>query len=618
MPGAGARSRWLGPALLSALFAGLTAWSWEKWADVHIDFGNELYLAWRLREGDALYRDLAYRHGPLSPHLNALAFALFGVSIRALALANLAVLAALTALAYRLFRPELGRLAATAAASVLLGVFGFSQYLPIANYNFVTPYQHHQSHGLLLACAMIACWGAAWREPRARRSAAWACGAGLCLGGVFLGKAELFAPAAVAAGLGCAVTAACAGERRRALFAAFGAGALLPPLAALAALAARMPAALAAQGVLGNWTQLAGALRDPFYLRGAGLDDPLGQLARSAGAALRLALFAAGALLADRWLPAGRARAAWAAAGGLALFAWAVRPGAVAWLELARGLPFAAAALCGLLLARLWARRHEPAALARAAPLALFAVLALGLLAKLGLDARIEHYGFALAMPATLLLVAGLLELGPRALGPGRGGVARALAGAAVAAGVVSCLALSQEFYRRKELALGEGADRILAASPWTSPRPRILAQALARLRALAAPGATLVVLPEGAILNYWLRLESPLRHWLFLPTEIAAFGEQAMLADLRAHPPDFVALVHRRAEEFGRGPFGADPRNGAALLAWVERHYRRVARLGEEPFGEGFGVVLLERAAPGAPRAARAALPGERGSLVE
>ncbi|MDJ0850154.1 MAG: hypothetical protein QNK04_17415 [Myxococcota bacterium] len=67
---------WPGPVFFAALSAG----SWEKWADVHIDFGAELYAAWRLAEGEALYRNIAYRHGPLPHHLNALWFTLFGVS----------------------------------------------------------------------------------------------------------------------------------------------------------------------------------------------------------------------------------------------------------------------------------------------------------------------------------------------------------------------------------------------------------------------------------------------------------------------------------------------------------------------------------------------------------
>jgi hypothetical protein len=77
------------------------------------------------------------------------------------------------------------------------------------------------------------------------------------------------------------------------------------------------------------------------------------------------------------------------------------------------------------------------------------------------------------------------------------------------------------------------------------------------------------------------------------------------MLRDLRAHPPDFIALVQRDHTEFGVGPFGVDPRNGRGIMSWVARSYRRVHRIGAEPFrGRGFGIVILRRAdqAEGAP----------------
>src|SRR4029453_15939775 len=160
-----------GPLVLAAAFGALAAWSWKRWADPQIDFGNELYVAWRLASGDVLYRDLAIRSGPLSPYLNAAWFALFGVSIRTLVLCNLAILAATCALAWRLLRPACGPLAATLAGLVLLGAFGFASYLAIGNYTWVTPYQHFQTHGVALGLALVAAAGAALRG---RRAAAWA------------------------------------------------------------------------------------------------------------------------------------------------------------------------------------------------------------------------------------------------------------------------------------------------------------------------------------------------------------------------------------------------------------------------------------------------------------
>ena len=37
-------ARVAGPALLVALYGALAAWSWGKWIDPQIDFGNQLYI----------------------------------------------------------------------------------------------------------------------------------------------------------------------------------------------------------------------------------------------------------------------------------------------------------------------------------------------------------------------------------------------------------------------------------------------------------------------------------------------------------------------------------------------------------------------------------------------
>jgi hypothetical protein len=590
---------WIGPLAIALASVLLTAWSWEKWADVHIDFGNELYVAWRLAEGDALYGDIAQRNGPFSHYLNAVWFELFGVSIRTLVFCNLAVLAAICAMSWRIFRRACGRFTATATTLVLLGVFAFSQYVGIGNYNYVTPYHHSQTHGLALSLAMLLAFGEALR----RAPAGWCAVAGAALGCVFLTKAELFLPAAAAAAFGLALVVVTARERALPAAGVFAAMALLPTGAFFLYLGARMPAGLAWQGVLGNWMHLGSeSFGDPFYARIAGFDDVRGNLLAMLGAFAGIAVFAAVSLGADRLLARSRAALPASAAAGAALFgvlvAW---PTLVPWSELARALPLTAGLACSGLIAVCARQRGDREALARWGPLALYALLALALLAKLALRVRFGHYGFVLAMPATLLLVASLLHLLPARIAPGRGVLARALVTGALAAGVVFFLGRSSEFYRRKDFPVGEGADRILAPSPFTSPRPQLIALALERLETLVPAQGTLLVLPEGIGLNYWLRRRNPIRHNLFLPTEIRAFGEEAMLAELRAHPPDAVALVHRRSDEFGVGSFGVDPRNGRRLMAWVERGYRRVARLGAEPFGnQGFGVVLLRRAGPG------------------
>jgi hypothetical protein len=350
--------------------------------------------------------------------------------------------------------------------------------------------------------------------------------------------------------------------------------------------------------VLGNWVYLASALGDPFYRLAAGLDAPGRNLVRGGWMLVALAGFVGLVLALERVVPRRR-RAVGAAVVGAGVFiALVALPGPTTWLDLPRVLP------CTTLLALAWLgagalRERRAVPTARRALLAMWSVWALLLLAKLGLHPRIHHYGFALAMPATLLAVAGLVAELPRWVRARRGGgeVARACGVAGVAALVVAFLGLSAPLYARKSFAVGEGGDRLLTEAPPASARGVVTAAALARLKARLGPDDTLLVMPEGVMLNYWLRKENPSRFDLFLPSELAAFGAERVLADVRASAPEFIALVHRRAGEFGVGPFGEDPRNGRALVAWVRERYARIDRIGPEPFGDqGFGIVLLRR----------------------
>jgi hypothetical protein len=594
------------PATLALFFVALTVWSWGKWTDVHIDFGNELYVAWQIAAGKALYHEMAYRQGPLSPHLNALWFSLFGVSIRTLAIVNLWVLAAIAVMTWRIFGRACGPVAAAATVAVLLGVFAFSQYTPIANYNYVTPYHHQQTHGVALSLAMFLLLGSPRGQDSGRASGhrsgiARLAVAGGCLGAVFLTKAELFVPAAAAGAIGVALHP---GARWGAI--AFVLGCLVPPLTAFAALASSMPVEIALGGTLGNWAHLGSAFGDFFYWKGAGLDAPGRNLVRGIWMLVALAGFFGFALTFERVLPSKR-RVVLAAGIGIATFvALAVLPSPSFWLELPRALPIATLLAAAWLFASRKARSLDPQA---GSLLAMWTVWSLLLLVKLGVHARIHHYGFVLAMPATLLVVAMLVSEAPRAVRCrwGGGEVVRACGIAGVAALLVAFLGLSDRAYARKTLRVGDGGDRILTEAPPASARGAVLAAALGRLEGLMGPHETLLVMPEGITLNYWLRKENPSRYHLFLPTELDAFGRDAVLDDLRESAPEFIALVHRRPVEFGVGAFGVDPRNGRALAEWVRARYERVDRIGAEPFGDqGFGIVLLRRSEAEGARARR------------
>ena len=72
----------IGPILVAFSVGGMLAWTWNVCPDPVIDYGREVYVPWRITQGQVLYRDINYFNGPLSPYLDALLFKLFGPSIR--------------------------------------------------------------------------------------------------------------------------------------------------------------------------------------------------------------------------------------------------------------------------------------------------------------------------------------------------------------------------------------------------------------------------------------------------------------------------------------------------------------------------------------------------------
>ena len=93
--------KWAGPGLIVIVFSLMAFWSWRKWPDLLVDFGQQLYIPWQLASGKLLYKDIVILHGPLSQYFNAFWFKLFGPSLTVLIFVNLAILAGITVVLYK-------------------------------------------------------------------------------------------------------------------------------------------------------------------------------------------------------------------------------------------------------------------------------------------------------------------------------------------------------------------------------------------------------------------------------------------------------------------------------------------------------------------------------------
>lgn len=583
--------RWFGPTLVALAAAAMLACTWQTWPDVLVDFGVQLYVPWRLTQGQVLYRDIAHYTGPLSVYFNALAFYLFGSSLRVLEFANLPILAGIIAIIYWLALRLGGRLCAVVCGLSFVALFAFAHLTPAGNYNYVCPYEYEYTHGIFLS---LGCLVFTWRYAR---DGWWidAAIAGLLAGLVFLTRAEFFVAIISAAGVGL-LWAAVQRRTMRGLV-IFAATLLLPSALSFFLLWRLMPAAVAWHGTLGMWPALLGrhVADQHFYLHSMGLDDlPRSLHLLGNWCAVYLIALAAAAVWA--WLARGRTappHCVAAAMVGLLLVGAVWRGVGEGWLSAFRPLPIVCAIV--LVIAMIQLHRKNGADNLLAVMLALFALL---LLPKIFFYSRIEHYGCWLAMPATMLMliaVFGWLPALLRRMGANAPVFAAGIGGLWGAVLIVH-LAITATTCRRLDVPVGAGGDQFFA-----DDRGVYVNRAVELVRQIVPPDKTLDCFPEGIMINYLARRAVSTPFVNFNPPDLLLFGEDRMLDGLRRRPADFILIVHKQTSEFGVRFFGQD--YGQSIYRWIMTHYRPQAvsiDLGAEPLRDNrFGIRLLVPTAP-------------------
>jgi|GEM_PF-2068642 len=144
------------PFLLYGLLISLSLnYSWMKWGDLIIDSGKEWYVPAQILSGKMLYRDLFWPYGPLTPYLNALFFALFGMQIGSLVLSGILSLLLTVYALHQLAKRVLGTLESVLVVSTFILVCAFGFYVLPRNYNFMIPYTYAVTYGLAFALLSV-------------------------------------------------------------------------------------------------------------------------------------------------------------------------------------------------------------------------------------------------------------------------------------------------------------------------------------------------------------------------------------------------------------------------------------------------------------------------------
>jgi hypothetical protein len=588
------------PWLLIASGALMANISWLKWPDLVIDFGEQAYIAWRLSEGDILYRDIQYGYGPLSSYLHALLFKLFGAQLLVLFVFNLILVILLTFLIYRLFKFFGTRLSATVAGSTFLIVFAFAQYLWMGNHNFICSYVYGLTHGIFL-CFLAAHYFQAFVLTRLNKhlyalgfitglilltkievSLAWM--TGITVGLIFVFKSRQFKFKDWIRHVG--------------LFILFLS---LPIIGFAVYFSFHMGITQALHVMLLPFSFIwnAPVLSLPFYEKLMGIDAIGDNLITMnyylLSWILLFLLLAATNNLFRNYFKSSRVLTGL----GIALFfsALAYFQSQIPWLELLRPLPLMMLGLAIYASLSLFMKKEsDPVQFAKLVVQFTLTVFSLTLLLKIFLKTHVYHYGTALAMPATLLLFKFLIDDLPEKI---RNYLQtnyfyKASALAAIALFIFSHYLTSLSYYSKKVFPISESSDRIVGYHPNIEMRSIIFQVTLDTLKDNIKTGETLTTIPSGALLNYLTRTPKSTNTIYINPVSIKLAGEDHMLSNLKEQLPSYIAIVYHDFYEFEYRFFGKD--YGNAIYQWILKDYDSFKLIGKDPVkGEGFGIHLYK-----------------------
>ncbi len=589
--------RWIGPFIIAVVAVAGLIWSWGTWPDVLIDFGRELYVPWRLTEGDVLYRDIIWYHGPLSPYILALWFYCFGVSLQSTVILNLFVIAGVLCLLYWMFLQMAGRCSATLSCLTFLSVFAFSQFVDIGNYNWVCPYALTATHGVSLS---LLSFYLLFHFAKSLRFV-WIGSSGLVIGLVFLTKPDIFL-AALAGNIAGIVailwlkSTDCRFVLKTCLV--WISLAVVPIGITYILFSLVVPSNDALYAVMGSWILVFKSCNTEgmFIKFNMGTLNPMENIIiilKWIGWYVLIFAPAIGLSLTCRRLKAPPMRLAIITflllSCVLLLWQWQM----ITWYNISRPwqvfmLLLGLIVFYKIIFRRIHDEKEHPATILRFT----MVVFSFVLLAKIILHVRIEHYGFVLALPSTLMVIAALWDWIPRSLIK-FGFQPVIFRGAVLAAWLVTItvyIDISDNFFSNKKCVVGTGADAFRSDA-----RGYFVNKAIKILNESVKPGDTLAVLPEGIMLNYLLRMKSPVPYTQYISPDMDYYGEDRMVESFKNSPPDWIVLIHRDESEFGPRFFGQD--YGKSLWDWIGKNYVFNARIGAMPFSSNyFGILIGEK----------------------
>ena len=588
---------------LSATGLFMASISWLKWPDLLIDFGEQVYIPWRLSEDQVLYRDIAYGYGPLSSYLHALLFKIFGPGINILIGFNLLVVTGLSVLIYFLFKKLTNPLTGFLCAFAFLTLFAFGQYQGGGNYNFICSYVYSLPHGVALSFIALFFF-LKFLESSQLKYLGFSGGV---VGLVYWTKMEVFVALAFSLLLGLLASwfqrRLNKGEAVREALITLTAF-MIPVLLFYSYFLTKMPLKEALVTLPNPFSFLGqvGSLKQ-FQLNQwiLGFDQPVSNLLKLLQYFFVL-IGVLGFIIGIDSLLSGPLkhvkRLSLLFLVSLVGLLFVVSP-QIPWIYLGRPLPLISILITGFYTVRLARALKENRNPRKDLFLTVFSVFCTMILLKIILNTHLFHYGFALALPATLLTIHTLLFLIPEHFSALKksSGFYNTAALTLILFFIYAHVRVEYQVYQFKTQPISQGRDLLVDYDPALENRGLVVNQTLRYLSHRIEPGVEIATIPYGSMINYLSRHPHPLPTLNFNPYNVALFGDQGYLDSLQKAASPYILLVHVDAGILvsGKRFFGKD--FGQNAYAWIMQNYTLEQQFGAEPFSSSeFGIQLLRK----------------------
>jgi hypothetical protein len=474
-------------------------------------------------------------------------------------------------------------------------VFGFSHFVT-GSFDYAAPYAHEATHGLLV-CLLLVMAILLWLDgPTTFRGAV----VGLLVGLSLVLKPEI----ALAAGLVTAVALAIQFQNGPPFsikgILAGAAAAVLPTAAFTAYFSVYVPWGTALAMACRAWLSAISSTRyvgDVVQTGFLGLDQPWPHFIEHVKATFAATLIIIG-IEGGAWYAGHLVRPLmrWLVVSVTAGVVVSLACFKIDWINSGRclfGVGVIYAIVCAVQALRHATEEGRKLGTARL----LVTVLAIGLMARMVLNGRIYQFGFYQAALAGVLVPAIILGDLPARLSHR---LSRATAVGCgllfLVPGIFMLAGYSERLLRLKTHAVGEGLDRFYTFPPEIEPTGEIVRLVSEQLRQTPSD-QTVLVLPEGEMINYLSRRSCPVAPFFFFSAATNGGREESIVEDLKRHPPDWVVIISRDLREYGVQRYGATSGQGKLIMRWVDENYRLSGHVGGDPLAAGeHGAVILGR----------------------